>query len=87
MFFGTPHRMTYGVVLQELLDITAKHDVSAMKELQKNIDTLARLTLESRHQLSKCEVVSFYETQKTISGPLSFLVERSIQTSTIDLLT
>ena len=91
IFFATPHigsRSTnYGVVLQKLAKITAEHDKPLMKKLQRDSDTLARLTLESRHQLSRYKVVSFYETQKTDLGSYPFLVERSVQISINDLLT
>jgi len=91
MFFGTPHRgsehINYGGVLQKLANITAKHDIPVMKKLQRDSDTLARLTPESRHQLSRYKVVSLYETLKTTSGPFSSLVKCSVKTSTSDILT
>ncbi|KAI9840817.1 MAG: hypothetical protein M1837_001290 [Sclerophora amabilis] len=69
MFFGTPHRGTeqikYGGVLQRLANIMKKRDASLMKALQGDSDTLARLTQESRHQLSKYKLVSFYEGRPT----------------------
>ena len=91
MFFGTPHRgsehIKYGSVLQKLAKITAKRDISVIKKLQRDSDTLARLTLESRHQLSRYKVVSFYESLETIIGPFSSMVKCSVKTSTSDILT
>jgi hypothetical protein len=91
MFFGTPHRgsehIKYGNILQKLANITAKRDISVMKKLQRDSDTLARLTIESRHQLSRYKVASFYETLETVIGPISSLVKCSVKTSTSDILT
>ena len=91
MFFGTPHRgsehVKYGGVLQKLVNITAKRDVSVMKMLQKDSDTIARLNLESRQQLSRYNVVSFYETLNTATGPFTSLVKCSVKCNTSDILT
>ena len=91
MFFGTPHRgsehIKYGGVLQKLANITAKRDISVMKKLQRDSDTLARLNLESRHQLSRYKVFSFYETLETAIGPFTSLVKCSVKRSTSDILT
>lgn len=91
MFFGTPHRgsesINYRGVLQKLADITAMRDISVMKELQRDSDTLARLTLESRRQLSRYKVISFYETLQTVIGPFTSLVKCSVNRNTSDILT
>ena len=91
MFFGTPHRgsehIKYGSILQKLAKTTANLDISVMKKLQRDSNTLARLALESRRQLSRYKVVSFYETLETIIEPFSSLVTCSNKTSANGILT
>jgi hypothetical protein len=79
VFFGTPHRggesASYGNVLTNIATniMPASRLVSA---LQTNSDQLMRLASEFKFQLSKYQIVSFYELRPMSSSLVSLSAKK-----------
>lgn len=64
VFFGTPHKgsekFRYGTLLNKLANALRIQDHSIATELERDGDTLAKMSIESNKQLSKYIIVSCY---------------------------